>query len=151
MCKVGCNWSEALAALLIDKRVCIDYIKAGAFGEFGNQFDQIRSLKPILMHGLCYNERTGMQNIECVDFQRANLLIARCGSPHYGLHLAISTGICPPTWGTKKYTIICARKYRNSKRTCPFRFYLKISPNPRRSGRFSTITPLWRQIRSPDC
>lgn len=31
-----------------------------------------------------------MKNIEIVDFERANRLIAECGSPHYGLHLAIT-------------------------------------------------------------
>jgi uncharacterized protein (UPF0276 family) len=58
-------------------------------GGFERQFDRIRPLKPILLHGLGYFEHSGMQNIDTVDFRKANQLIGECGSPHYGLHLAI--------------------------------------------------------------
>ena len=87
--KIGCNWSAALGDLVLDKRVNIDYIKAGAFGEFENQFETMRSLKPVLLHGLGHFESTGMADISIVDFNRANALIKTCSSPHYGTHLDI--------------------------------------------------------------
>lgn len=89
MYKIGCNWSEALIDLINNNRIDIDYIKMGAYGEFDKQFDIVRLLKPILLHGLGYFECSGMKNISIIDFQRANELILKCGSPHYGLHLAI--------------------------------------------------------------
>jgi len=67
----------------------VDYIKAGAFGDFDDQFETMRSLRPVLLHGLGCFDHAGMKNIGRVDFQRANRLIRECGSPHYGLHLAI--------------------------------------------------------------
>jgi len=87
--KIACNWSASLADLILNKRINIDYIKAGAYGDFEKQFTAIRSLKPVLLHGLGYYERTGMENINMIDFQRANKLIRDCASPHLGVHLAI--------------------------------------------------------------
>lgn len=49
----------------------------------------MRSMRPILLHGLGYFENVGMKNIEIIDFNRANELIEKCNSPHYGVHLAI--------------------------------------------------------------
>lgn len=49
----------------------------------------MRSMRPILLHGLGYFENTGMKNIEVIDFNRANELIKKFNSPHYGVHLAI--------------------------------------------------------------
>lgn len=46
-------------------------------------------MRPVLLHGLGYFENTGTKNIEVIDFNRANTLIKKCGSPHYGVHLAI--------------------------------------------------------------
>jgi uncharacterized protein (UPF0276 family) len=103
MCKLGCNWSDALAALLINGQVDIDYIKAGVYGEFEKRFDEMRSLKPILLHGLGCGEYAGMQRIENIDFQRVNQLITNCGSPHYGLHLAIENGDLPSMEGEGIY------------------------------------------------
>ncbi|WP_242874667.1 multinuclear nonheme iron-dependent oxidase [Clostridium pasteurianum] len=75
---------------LIEKDyINVDYIKSGAYGNFNEQFSNMRSMRPILLHGLGYFERTGMRNIENIDFNFANNLIKKCGSPHYGVHLAI--------------------------------------------------------------
>ncbi len=49
----------------------------------------MRSMKPLLLHGLGYFEHTGMKNIEMIDFNFANNLLKNCNSPHYGLHLSI--------------------------------------------------------------
>jgi uncharacterized protein (UPF0276 family) len=89
MCKIGCNWSEPLSTLILNGQANVDYIKTGAYVELENQFSRMRSLKPILLHGLGSFEHTGMHDIEKVDFIRANQLIDKCNSPHYGLHLAI--------------------------------------------------------------
>ena len=86
---IGCNWSKALKFLIEKDSVKIDYIKSGAYGTFNEQFSNMRSMRPILLHGLGYFERTGMKNIEIIDFNSANNLIRRCNSPHYGIHLAI--------------------------------------------------------------
>jgi uncharacterized protein (UPF0276 family) len=86
---IGCNWSKALEILIERDVVKIDYIKAGAYGTFNEQFAKMRSLRPILLHGLGNFECTGMNNIEIVDFDLANKLIKDCSSPHYGLHLTL--------------------------------------------------------------
>ncbi len=87
--KIACNWSESLRALLAGGQVQVDYIKMGVYGDFDRQFQSARALKPILLHGLGCFDHSGMRDIGIVDFGRANSLLAQCGSPHYGLHLAI--------------------------------------------------------------
>jgi uncharacterized protein len=86
---IGCNWSKALEILIERDAVKVDYIKAGAYGAFDEEFAKMRSLRPILLHGLGNFECTGMNNIEIVDFNLANKLIEDCSSPHYGLHLTL--------------------------------------------------------------
>ncbi|MBU3134313.1 DUF692 family protein [Clostridium gasigenes] len=86
---IGCNWSKALKYLIEKEAVSVDYIKSGAYGTFNEQFSTMRSMRPVLLHGLGYFERTGMKNIEIVDFNLANDLIKKCDSPHYGIHLSI--------------------------------------------------------------
>lgn len=86
---IGCNWSKALKFLLEKDAVKIDYIKSGAFGTFNEEFLTMRSMRPILLHGLGYFEDAGMKNIEIIDFHLANKLIKDCNSPHYGIHLSI--------------------------------------------------------------
>lgn len=85
----GCNWSKSLKSLLEKDTVKIDYIKSGAFGTFNEEFLTMRSMRPILLHGLGHFEDTGMKNIEIIDFDLANKLIKNCNYPHYGLHLSI--------------------------------------------------------------
>ncbi|WP_238886939.1 hypothetical protein [Clostridium sp. YIM B02551] len=87
--KIGCNWSRALKVLLERDAVNVDYIKSGAFGNFNKAFSTMRSLRPILIHGLGYFENAGTPNLEIIDFKWANEVINKCGSPHYGFHLAI--------------------------------------------------------------
>jgi hypothetical protein len=77
--------------------VRVDYIKSGAFGDFDRHFKTMRSLKPVLLHGLGYHENSGMEDIGIVDFDRANTIITGCGSPHYALHLAIRNVDLPPS------------------------------------------------------
>ncbi|MCX7884281.1 MAG: DUF692 family protein [Caloramator sp.] len=86
---IGCNWSKALKFLLENNEVNLDYIKTGAYGNFYEMFFTMRSIRPILLHGLGYSERTGMKSMDIIDFNVANCLIKDCNSPHYGLHLAI--------------------------------------------------------------
>ena len=95
MPKLACNYSEALKDLIINNQVDIDYIKTGAFGEFEAKIPEMRLMKPVMLHGLGHFERTGMKNIDIVDFKRANDLISFCGSFHYGLHLAITNADMP--------------------------------------------------------
>lgn len=86
---IGCNWSEALKLLLERKEVEIDYIKSGAYENFNELFPIMRSMHPILLHGLGYFEHTGMKNTDMIDFNLANRLINDCNSPHFGIHLSI--------------------------------------------------------------
>ena len=88
--KIGCNWSLALADLIVNNKVNIDYIKTGLYGDNENQIERMRQFKPILLHGLGYFERSGMVDVGIVDFQKANKLLAYCDCPHYGLHLGIT-------------------------------------------------------------
>lgn len=87
--KIGCNWSKALQTLLEKKAIKIDYIKSGLFGNFNEEFEIMRSLNPILVHGLGYSENSGMSDIGVIDFKLARNIIGECGSPHYGFHLGI--------------------------------------------------------------
>ena len=93
---IGCNWSKPLRFLLEKDAVKIDYIKSGAYGTFNEEFSTMRSMRPILLHGLGYFEDTGMKNIEMIDFNLANNLIKNCNSPHYGLHLSIKNSDMHP-------------------------------------------------------
>ena len=90
MFKIACNWSIELYDLIVSGQVDVDYIKAGAFGDFDSCFEKMRALRPVLLHGFGHYEKAGMNNIEIVDFERGNRLLAECGSPHYGLHLCIT-------------------------------------------------------------
>lgn len=94
--RIGCNWSKALKYLLENGDVKIDYIKSGAYGTFDEEFNTMRSFRPILIHGLGYLEHAGMKDIGIVDFNFANSTIKKCGSPHYGLHLAIENSEMDP-------------------------------------------------------
>ena len=87
--KIGCNWSIALKFLLEKDAVNVDYIKSGAFGNFNKEFSTMRALRPILVHGLGYFENSGTPSLEMIDLNGANEIINKCGSPHYGFHLAI--------------------------------------------------------------
>ncbi len=86
---LACNWSKYLNTLLEKDVANIDYIKSGVYGMFYEKILNMRSKKPVLLHGLGYFERTGMNNIEAIDFKHANNLIEKCSSPHLGVHLAI--------------------------------------------------------------
>lgn len=87
--RIGCNWSKALKILLERQEVKIDYIKSGAYGNFDKLFTAMRSMRPILVHGLGYFEHTGMKDINIIDFNHANHIINICDSPHYGFHICI--------------------------------------------------------------
>lgn len=86
---IGCNWSKALKFLIEKNSIRIDYIKSFGYGNFKEDFKMMRSMRPILVHGLGYYENTGMNGIERIDFNFANSIIRKCNSPHYGIHLAI--------------------------------------------------------------
>lgn len=86
---IGCNWSKALKLLIEKNSIRIDYIKSFGYGNFKEDFKTMRSMRPILVHGLGYYENTGMNDIARIDFNSANSIIKKCNSPHYGLHLAI--------------------------------------------------------------
>lgn len=86
---IGCNWSKALKFLIEENLIRVDYIKSFGYGNFKEDFKTMRSMRPILVHGLGYYENTGMNDIERIDFNSANSIIRKCNSPHYGLHLAI--------------------------------------------------------------
>lgn len=107
---IGCNWSRALKYLLKKDAVKIDYIKSGAYGLFDEEFSTMSSLRPILLHGLGYFEHTGMKNIEIVDFNRANDLIEKCKSPHYGVHLSIKNSDMHPGMTDEEiYELMCSQ------------------------------------------
>ena len=95
MIKIACNYSAELAELIKNKTVDINFIKAGLYGDYVNKLDVMRSMKPVLLHGMGYNERAGMKNIDEVDFNRINKYLRDYGSPHLGLHLAIANSDMP--------------------------------------------------------
>ncbi len=87
--KLACNWSFELKKLLDNNLIDIDYVKVGNFRKSENEIDVLKIRKSILLHGLGYNECTGMKHIEVVDFEQVNRLLAFCNSPHLGIHSAI--------------------------------------------------------------
>jgi uncharacterized protein (UPF0276 family) len=87
--KLACNWSRSLRELLDEGIVRIDYIKTGVYGSFYEDIDTMISLHPVLVHGFGYRGHTGMKNLHEVDFDKANELLRKCDSPHYGLHFGI--------------------------------------------------------------
>ncbi|MCR3760891.1 multinuclear nonheme iron-dependent oxidase [Clostridium felsineum] len=86
---IGCNFSKHLKFLLEKEEIEVDYIKAGAYGDFDEEYSIMRSFKPILVHGLGNFERTGMKDSYVIDFKRANKLFDKCQSPHFGIHIEI--------------------------------------------------------------
>ena len=61
--KLGCNWSNALKNLIMRNSINIDYIKAGEQKNFNELMQEMRELRPILLHGgIGQSLRTGMQD-----------------------------------------------------------------------------------------
>jgi uncharacterized protein (UPF0276 family) len=85
--KLACNYSPQLMELLARGDVDVDYVKAGAYGLFLGKLGAIRAARPLLLHGMGGNERTGMPGYEALDFKRMNRLLREYGSPHLGIHL----------------------------------------------------------------
>lgn len=90
--KLGCNWSNALKNLIMRNSINIDYIKAGEQKNFNELMQEMRELRPILLHGgIGQSLRTGMEDVNSnVDFQYLNNLIFKCGTPQYGIHIALN-------------------------------------------------------------
>ena len=97
MPKLACNYSEALMGLINNGRTEIDFIKTGAYGAYEEKIPKMRAVKPVLLHGMGYDERAGMTDAGVVDFNRVNRLLKYCGSIHYGFHLAITNADMPDT------------------------------------------------------
>ena len=129
MCKIACNWSETLGALLADGQADVDYIKMGVYGEFEKQFDFVRSLRPVLLHGLGYFEHSGMRDAGIVDFQRSNRLLAECGSPHYGLHLAIQNADMASPMGDEEIHAHMSTQIQTFKRNLAVPLLLENTPD----------------------
>lgn len=87
--KLACNWSSQLQELLEDNKIKLDYIKAGAYGDFEKNYSIMRSFCPVLLHGMGYFAHAGMKDITVINFDRVNSLVERCGSPHLGIHMSI--------------------------------------------------------------
>lgn len=126
---IGCNWSKALKVLLDKNMVNVDYIKSGSYGDFHEQFSAMRSMRRILVHGLGYYENTGMMDIEKIDFNSANSIIERCGSPHYGLHLAIRKSDMYPGMSDEKIYERMCKQIQFFKRNLKVPLVLENSPD----------------------
>ena len=96
MILLGCNWSRELIQLIQEENMPVDYIKAGAYGLFEAELQNMAAMRPVLLHGLGYFERAGMRDPNIVDFTRANQLIKSCRSPHFGIHLSIRNADLDP-------------------------------------------------------
>lgn len=129
MYQIACNWSSTLGSLLQQGQADIDYIKTGVYGSFGEQFDTIRSWKPILLHGLGCFDHSGMKEIGAVDFDMANRLIAQCGSPHYGLHLAITNADMPGPMGDEEIHVLMSRQIKVFQRNLAVSLLLENTPD----------------------
>lgn len=61
MSRIGCNWSDALSALIREEIVDVDYVKYGVYSDYDEQFARIRPRKPILLHGPGCFDHAGMR------------------------------------------------------------------------------------------
>lgn len=68
----ACNYSDELAELLKEGIVHVDYIKLGLFELYKGVLEKAISIKPVLLHGLGFNERASMKNINEVNWEYAN-------------------------------------------------------------------------------
>ena len=87
---LACNYSDELIELLKEDVVNVDFIKLGLFEMYKDVWEKSLSIKPILLHGLGFNERASMKNINDVNWEYANSSIHKYKSPHYAIHLASS-------------------------------------------------------------
>ena len=94
--KLACNYSPQLMELLTTGQTDVDYIKSGAFGPALPELSRMRTLRPVLLHGMGNHERTGMPGYEALDFARMNSLLVDCGSPHLAIHLGIRNADVSP-------------------------------------------------------
>lgn len=85
---LACNYSDELIELLKEDIVNVDYIKLGLFEMYKDVWEKALSIKPILLHGLGFNERASMKNINDVNWEYVNSSIYKYKSPHYAIHLA---------------------------------------------------------------
>lgn len=90
MMKLACNYSPELMELVSAGEAPVDFVKAGAYGLFLEELPKIRAIRPVLLHGMGKNERTGMPDYRALDYDRMNELLRRYGSPHLGIHLAVT-------------------------------------------------------------
>jgi len=66
---LACNYSDELIELLKEDIVNVDYIKLGLFEMYKDVWEKALSIKPILLHGLGFNERASMKNINDVNWE----------------------------------------------------------------------------------
>lgn len=94
--KWGCNYSKALMGLLREMKLPeLDYIKAGAFGDY--DLEEAFAERPLLLHGFGWYERIGMDFTKAEiprifggnltkSIKRMNELAYYYESPHLGFH-----------------------------------------------------------------
>lgn len=96
--KLACNYSTELILLMKRDLAPVDYIKAGAFGQYLPELDAMRELRPVLLHGMGNHERAGMPDYSSLDFSRMNHLLRKCGSPHLAIHMGITNADVGEGW-----------------------------------------------------
>ncbi len=121
--KIGCNWSPQLEKILTLDKDLVDYIKIGYWGSQKDNLSYIRSLKPILVHGLGFSEHAGMLNADQVDFSLANRILCECNSPHYGFHLSIEKSMSLAIWRMRTSITTCHARSRFLSKTLLFRCF----------------------------
>lgn len=91
MYKLGCNWSYILKRLIEEKKIKCDYIKTGEQSDFLQKVAEIRKLGPILLHGgLGRSIRTGITDVDMINFEYLNRIISYCDTPQYAIHIGLS-------------------------------------------------------------
>jgi uncharacterized protein len=94
--KIACNYSPELMKLMDSGDADVDFFKAKACGLMEKELVALRKIRPVLLHGLGNDERTGMPGFEAYDYTRANRLLEQCGSPHLAIHLCITNADAAP-------------------------------------------------------
>lgn len=85
MIELGCNYSPELMKLINDEQVKVDWIKLSKELRYEEQFRAVNSIKPILFHMV--PRATSHKFSEGWNYEKLNIAIEECQSPHVGIHL----------------------------------------------------------------
>lgn len=85
---LACNYSKELKELIDTGEVNVDYVKIGFFEDYEENIADVKSIGPILIHGLGLDERTSKELSRKIEWEELNNKLAEFNLPHLGVHFA---------------------------------------------------------------